>query len=121
MSAAPATESGGITRDEMIESTACQLEALAFRVTTRDGIGGRQQPVPTNGFVPDVRGRWVDTVVLVRAETPETLHTQDSEDHWEAFGRSYLRFEVACPAAIVGEARELARRRGVRVHRYWVY
>jgi hypothetical protein len=34
---------------------------------------------------------------------------------------SYLRFEVACPASLVAEARELAHRRGVRVHRYWIY
>lgn len=121
MSAAAAPSRSAMTTEGMTEATARQFEALACRVSTRGGLGGRPEPVPTNGYVPDVRARWVDHTILVAVETGDTLHTLESEARWQAFGRSYLRFEVACPAAIVGEARELARRRGVRVHRYWVY
>lgn len=121
MAQAAAAEGAGITRQEMIEATAAQLEARAYRVSVRGGQGGRPEPAPVNGQVPDVRGRWVDQVILVAVEDAETLHTEETRRRWRAFGNSYLRFEVACPVALASEARELARRYGVRVHRYWIY
>lgn len=110
-----------LTRDEIAEGTARQLEVDGFRVLARGGLGGRDEPVPVNGYVPDLKARWADEMVLVACETPETLHTEESEQRWKAFGRGYYYFEVALPGAIVGEARLLARARGVRVNRFWVY
>ena len=106
MEASP--EPGPLSRDQIVEATARQLEAAAYRVSARDGLGGRSSPVPTNGHVPDVRGRRVDQpAILVAVETEESLNTSESSVRWKAFGQGVGRLEVACPASIVQEAREL--------------
>lgn len=119
--AEPVKAPRGFTREQILEATARQLEAEGFRVMALGGWGGREEPVPVNGQVPDLKAKWSDEVVLVVVETPETLHDEASEARWKAFGRSYFTFEVALPGAILGEARLLARARGVRVNRFWVY
>ncbi len=119
--AEPAQAPRGLSREQILEATARQLEAEGFRVMAVGGWGGREAPVPVNDQIPDLKAKWSDEVVLVVVETPESLHDEASEARWKAFGRSYFTFEVALPGAILGEARLLARARGVRVNRFWVY
>lgn len=111
----------GVAGASMLLATVEDLESKGYRTAVLGGLEGRPEPIPVNGTFPDIRARKHDEVLLVVVESPETLHTPESERRWRAFGMSYLRFEVACGADLVAEARELAHRRGVRVHRYWVY
>jgi hypothetical protein len=108
-------------RDEMIESVARQLDALGYRVFARGGVGGRAEPVPVNGHVPDLRARGFDGIILVAVETAESLFTSESEERWRAFGRSYFSFHVVVPGGVAAEARRLARTRDVRVDRFWLF
>lgn len=111
----------GVSKRSMVQATVAELETNGYRVAVAGGLGGRPEPIPVNGFCPDLRAGKFDEIILVAVETSETLHSPESEQRWRAFGQSYLRFEVACAASLASEARELAHRRGVRVHRYWIY
>lgn len=122
MSSAQADTAETVTREQMIEGTARELYRSGYTwVYTRGGLGGRDEPVPVNGHVPDIKARWADNTILYCVEDADTLHGEESEARWKAFGSSYFTFEVVCPAEIVQEARLLARARGIRVNRFWTY
>lgn len=121
MQAAEKAPPAASSREEMIESVARQLDGLGYRVFTRGGVGGRAEPVPVNGHVPDLRARGFDGVILVAVETAESLFSPESEERWRAFGRSYFAFHVVVPGGVAAEARRLARTRDVRVDRFWLF
>jgi len=112
------------TREQMVEGMCQEFERgryHIYRVYARDELGGREEPIPVNGHVPDVKARFADKVILICVEDADTLHGEESEARWKAFGSGGFSFEVACPAELMQEARLLARARGVRVNRFWTF
>lgn len=110
-------------REAMIDATCHHLVHEGFiRIQTRAGLAGYPETVKVNGFAPDIRARtWTDDQVILVAEDADSIDTDESAARWKALGRGYLAFEVILPGAILEEARSLAKRRDVRVQRYWVF
>lgn len=107
--------------DSMVEVQAYHWKGRRYSVWA--DLPGWVQPAAIRGFIPDVAaegGLLGMDRVITEAETVDSLNTDHTRRQWLSFASLRgVRFEVVVPESVLGQAKALASRWGVRVDHWW--
>ncbi len=78
------------------------------------------KPPKINEYVPDIYAKKGQKILIVEAETCDSLNTVDTKLQWIAFSsQEDASFSVIVPKKCITEAKKLAKQWGVNVKEFW--
>jgi len=106
--------------DKMVKTMADKFEREGMQVKA-DHIGHRNgQPPSIGGYIPDVLATAMSKKIILEAETPETIASEDTRKQMQAFSTvNGAEFHVIVPKGYTAEMRQKAREWGINIDQVW--